>query len=83
MNANPESRTEQPRGGMREHLALQRVVSYLWADEAVDYHALPTESRAGHVFEDLLCLKRWLRRVQELEQSGFRVIVLRKEGKSI
>ncbi|MCA9244415.1 MAG: hypothetical protein KDA32_10700 [Phycisphaerales bacterium] len=71
------------RAGLREKLALDRVVTYLWSDERTDYEALPPQGRKGHVFEDLQCLRNWLHRVNELEQSGFHIVVVREEGSSV
>jgi hypothetical protein len=39
---------------------LQRVIDYLYEDEAIDYQDLPRSEQAGHIFESILAVQRWL-----------------------
>lgn len=41
--------------------ALRAVIDYLYNDEAEDYQTLTRMEQAGHIFEHVLTLSRWLR----------------------
>ncbi|MCC6357373.1 MAG: hypothetical protein IT450_01405 [Phycisphaerales bacterium] len=78
---NAQQRTE--RAVSRERVALERVLGYLWDEEAADYEALPPDGRRGHIFEEMLCLNDWLRRAGALQAAGCRVVVLPGEGAAV
>lgn len=40
--------------------ALERVLDYLYEDEAEHYDALTNQERVGHIFEAVLTLARWI-----------------------
>ena len=42
--------------------AVAALLAYCWDDEAHDYQARPPQARSGHVFRDLLVIRRWLKR---------------------
>ncbi|OWY65371.1 hypothetical protein B7486_42300 [cyanobacterium TDX16] len=42
-------------------VALRVVIDYLYDDEAQDYQTLTRMEQAGHIFEYVLTLSRWLR----------------------
>ncbi len=39
--------------------ALERVIDYLYEDEAEHYDALTNQERVGHIFEAVLTIARW------------------------
>lgn len=45
--------------------ALYRILGYHWHDEYLDYRALSPKDRAGHIFESLRTVKRWLEDVPQ------------------
>ena len=42
--------------------AIASVVSYCWRDESADFQGRTPEERNGHVFRDLVVIRRWLNR---------------------
>lgn len=42
--------------------AIAQVVAYLWREEAADYQGRETGERRGHIFRDLVVIRRWLKR---------------------
>ena len=49
--------------------AVASLVSYNWKDEFRDFQGRTPEERNGHVFRDLVVLRRWLRRNDVLIQT--------------
>ena len=43
--------------------AIQEIVDYCWNDEFMDYTSRAKEDRNGHVFRDLLIVRRYLKRI--------------------
>lgn len=64
---NSEEKNTERRGAPRVPLsvlnAIQEVVDYCWNDEFIDYSSRAKEDRNGHVFRDLLIVRRYLKRV--------------------
>lgn len=70
MNSTPE----KPRqGAARIPLtvvrAIEAIVNYLWNDEFVDYQARTKEARNGHVFRDLLVVRRFLQKIDVADKK--------------
>lgn len=50
--------------------AIEAIVTYLWNDEFTDYQARQTkEDRNGHVFRDLLIVRRFLKRIDGTDKN--------------
>ncbi|MCY2990844.1 MAG: hypothetical protein NTY19_23650 [Planctomycetota bacterium] len=49
--------------------AVAAFLAYCWEDEAHDYQARTPQARNGHVFRDLLVIRRWLRRNDVSEEN--------------
>lgn len=43
--------------------AIAALVDYLWNDELQDFQGRTPEARNGHVFRDLVIIRRWLKRI--------------------
>lgn len=48
--------------------AIQEIVDYCWNDEFMDYTSRAKENRNGHVFRDLLIVRRYLKRVGVVDE---------------
>lgn len=48
--------------------AIQEIVDYCWNDEFMDYTSRAKENRNGHVFRDLLIVRRYLTRVGVVDE---------------
>lgn len=44
--------------------ALRRMVDYLYDDEAEDYQTLTRAEQREHIFEAVLCIARWLAKLE-------------------
>jgi hypothetical protein len=70
MNEKPTDRQRQ--GGPRIPLsvlkAIQEIVDYCWNDEFIDYSSREKEDRDGHVFRDLLIVRRYLTRIGVVDE---------------
>jgi len=49
--------------------AIQEIVDYCWNDEFMDYSARAKEDRNGHVFRDLLIVRRFLKRIGVVDKQ--------------
>jgi hypothetical protein len=43
--------------------SVAALVEYLWSDELQDFQGRTPEARNGHVFRDLVIIRRWLKRI--------------------
>ena len=48
--------------------AIQEIVDYCWNDEFIDYSSRAKENRDGHVFRDLLIVRRYLTRIGVVDE---------------
>ena len=62
-NPEPQNRASQrPNIPPNIREAIERILDYLWADEAADYlETSQAEGRPAHIFLDLRKLRTWLR----------------------
>ena len=49
--------------------AIEAIVTYLWNDEFTDYQARTKEDRNGHVFRDLLVVRRFLKKIDVADKN--------------
>ena len=60
----PETQRQgAPRIPLSVQKAIQEIVDYCWNDEFMDYTSRAKEDRDGHVFRDLLIVRRYLKRI--------------------
>ena len=62
--ASDATEAARPPSEVRE--ALRRVVDYLYDDEAEDYQTLTQAEQREHVFEAVLCVARWLAKLERI-----------------
>ena len=48
--------------------AIHEIVDYCWNDEFIDYSSRAKENRDGHVFRDLLIVRRYLTRIGVVDE---------------
>ena len=68
-----EKRTDRHRQGapripLNVLQAIQEIVDYCWNDEFIDYSSRAKEDRDGHVFRDLLIVRRYLTRIGVVDE---------------
>lgn len=70
MNENRTDRQRQgaPRIPLSVLKAIQEIVDYCWNDEFIDYSSRAKEDRHGHVFRDLLIVRRYLTRIGVVDE---------------
>ncbi len=70
MNTTPDKpRQGAPRIPLTVVRAVQALVDYLWSDEFADYSARTKEARTGHVFRDLLVVRRFLKKIDVADKN--------------
>ena len=70
MNTTPDKpRQGAPRIPLTVLRAIEAIVSYLWNDEFTDYQARTKEARNGHVFRDLLVVRRFLKKIDVTDKN--------------
>ena len=65
MNSTPSQRKREGAARIPLHVArsMLAILDYLWTDEFTDYQARTRETRNGHVFRDLLTVRRFLQKI--------------------
>lgn len=70
MNTTPDKpRQGAPRIPLTVLRAIEAIVQYLWNDEFTDYQARTKEARNGHVFRDLLVVRRFLKKIDVADKN--------------
>ncbi len=72
MNSNDKDieRRGAPRVPLSVLKAIQEIVDYCWNEEFIDYSSRTKEDRNGHVFRDLLVVRRYLHRIGVETKTG-------------
>lgn len=66
--------SERKKGALRvPHaviVSIESILNFLWEDEFRDYQSRAIEARKGHVFRDLLVVRRYLNKKKHAQKKG-------------
>ncbi|MEX2171052.1 MAG: hypothetical protein WD851_17165 [Pirellulales bacterium] len=59
------------------HKAIDSILDYLWDDEARGYRASSKSEREGHIFAELMTIRRWLTYQKKVLDKSFHTVAPR------
>ncbi len=71
MNSRPDNRIRKGAARIPWHVAraMLAILDYLWSDEFTDYQSRTVDARNGHVFRDLLIVRKFLKKVGVVNET--------------